>query len=202
MNRSFTVDAPTCHIQRDSGSNHIVVASYHGGRIALVALTTDGRIGEQLDVQQHEGHGPNAERQEKPHPHSVFFSPDERYLFVPDLGIDRIRAYTIDKERGKLQFNGETAAQPGAGPRHMAFHPNGKFALSSMSLDSSITSYHYDADQGSCIRLRQCRRFLPASTGRIRVRRLRYRRTEPICTARTAVMTASPSMRSTRRQER
>lgn len=149
LNRSFTVDAPTCHIQRDSGSSHIVVASYHGGRIALVALTADGRIGEQLDVQQHEGHGPNAERQEKPHPHSAFFSPDERYLFVPDLGIDRIRAYTIDKERGKLQFHGETASRPGAGPRHMTFHPNGKIAFVINELDSSITSYHYDAEQGA-----------------------------------------------------
>ncbi|MCM3339800.1 lactonase family protein [Paenibacillus sp. MER TA 81-3] len=148
LNRALAVDAPTCHIQRDADNRYLLVASYHGGRVGLVALQADGLIGEQLDVKQHEGHGPHPERQVQPHPHSVFFSPDNRYLFVSDLGIDCIRAYTIDKERNVLQWHGDTEVQPGAGPRHLTFHPNGELVYVINEVNSTITSFRYDAEAG------------------------------------------------------
>lgn len=148
LNRSVTVDAPTCHIQRDNQNRFLIVASYHGGKVGLVSLTEDGQIGELLDVKQHVGHGPNPARQEQPHPHSSFFSPDHRFLFIQDLGLDVIRAYTIDPEQGTLQVHGDTPTHPGAGPRHLAFHPNGKLAFVINEIDSTVTSFRYDAQEG------------------------------------------------------
>lgn len=140
LNRKLAITAPSCHIQRDAHSKYVLLASYHGGRVSLVSLTDNGEIGELLDIQQHEG--------EAPHPHSLFFSPDGRFVFVPDLGIDRIRAYSIDEEQGVLVFHGETAVQAGAGPRHLTFHPNGNFAYVINELDSTIVAFRYDAEDG------------------------------------------------------
>jgi 6-phosphogluconolactonase len=148
LNRSVTVDAPACHIQRDANDKYLIITSYHGGKIGLVALLEDGRIGALLDVRQHEGQSVRPERQNQPHPHSAFFSPDNRYLLVPDLGLDRIRAYTFDPTGNLLQFHGDTKTNPGAGPRHMVFHPNGKFAFVINEIDSTITSFRYDSGAG------------------------------------------------------
>lgn len=148
LNRALTTDATTCHIQRDKDNQYLIVASYHGGKVGLVSLSEDGRVGELLDIQQHEGHGTHPERQDRPHPHSSYFSPDQRYVFVPDLGIDRIRTYTIDAERRALRLHGETKTHPGAGPRHMAFHPNGRYAYVINEVDSTITAFRYEAEAG------------------------------------------------------
>ncbi|MCQ6562105.1 lactonase family protein [Paenibacillus mendelii] len=147
LNREHTVPAPTCHIQRDIRNPLLVVSSYHGGMIGLVALREDGQVGELLDTKQHEGHSvhPN---QDRPHPHSAFFSPNGRFVFIQDLGIDRIRSYSIDAQRGVLTLHGEATEKPGAGPRHLAFHPEGAYAFVINELNSSITSYSYDAEQG------------------------------------------------------
>ncbi len=147
LNRAKTVDAPTCHIQSDNQHRFLTVASYHGGLLGLVSLQADGLIGECLDVKQHEGHGANPQRQNEPHPHSSYFSPDNRFIFVPDLGIDRIRSYTVGKN-GKLQSHGDTVIHPGAGPRHMAFHPSGKYAFVINELDSTVVAFRYNPDLG------------------------------------------------------
>ncbi|CAM3381209.1 lactonase family protein [Paenibacillus lupini] len=148
LNRKLAITAPSCHIQRDANSEFVLLCSYHGGRISLVSLTKNGEIGELLDIQQHEGTGPHP-NQNQPHPHSTNFSPDGKYIFVPDLGIDRIVAYTLDKENCKLVRHGETVVHPGAGPRHMTFHPNGQFAFVINELDSTIIAYRYDAEKGA-----------------------------------------------------
>lgn len=149
LNRAGTVETTTCHIQRDAGDRFLVVASYSGGQVGLVKIGADGTIGELLDAKQHEGGSVHPERQDRPHPHSAFFSPDNRYVFVPDLGMDRIRAYRLNPEAGKLEFHGDTTVQPGAGPRHLAFHPGGQYAYVINELDSTITSFRYDAAAGT-----------------------------------------------------
>jgi len=148
MNHAVTVNAPTCHIQRDASGRYLVVASYHGGLVGLVELRADGTLGRLLDVKQHEGHGPNPERQEQPHPHSAFFSRDNRFVFVPDLGLDRIVSYALDSENNVLKPHGETPVPPGAGPRHMAFHPGGRLAFVINEIDSTVTSLRYDEETG------------------------------------------------------
>ncbi|GAA0357916.1 lactonase family protein [Bacillus horti] len=147
--RSLGRAGSSCHIQRDRSSRYLVLSSYNGGSVSLVALTEEGEIGEWLDVQKHEGHGVNLDRQEGPHPHSAQFSPDGKYIYVPDLGIDRIKIYTIDSSQQKLIPHGEVSLRPGAGPRHMTFHPNSAFAYVINELDSTVTAFTYDQATGS-----------------------------------------------------
>lgn len=148
LNQAATVDSPTCHIQRDAEDRYLVVASYHGGKVGLLSLHEDGTVGKLLDTKQHEGRSVHPERQTQPHPHSAFFSPDEQYVYVPDLGLDRIMTYRIDKVKEALVHIGETEIHPGAGPRHLVFHPEGKYAYVINELDSTITSLRYDASTG------------------------------------------------------
>lgn len=153
LNYVPTIGATTCHIQRDHTDRYIVVVSYGGGQIGLLAIEEDGRIGKLLDERRHEGSSVNPERQEKPHPHSACFSPDNRFVFVPDLGLDRIVAYQLDTANGKLAKSGETVVHAGAGPRHMAFHPSGSYTFVINELDSTIESYRYDAQTGEMLSL-------------------------------------------------
>lgn len=148
INREITVDSTLCHIQRDVNSRYLTVTSYHGGMIGLFSITEDGKIGNMLDVQQHEGSSQHPERQDRPHPHSSFYSPDGRFILVPDLGLDRIISYSVDVANGKLVRHSEGVLHPGAGPRHLAFHPNGKLVYVINEVDSTITSFTYDAEKG------------------------------------------------------
>nr|WP_232242904.1 lactonase family protein [Paenibacillus sp. GSMTC-2017] len=148
LNRRLTVTSTTCHVQRDNENRHLIVSSYHGGMIGLLRIAEDGSIGQLLDVQQHEGRSVDTEDQDKPHPHSSFFSPDGQFLFVPDLGIDKIVGYTVDKENNKLIRHNEVAISGASGPRHFVFHPNATFAYSINELNSTITVFSYDQVEG------------------------------------------------------
>ncbi|MFD0710751.1 lactonase family protein [Paenibacillus sp. GCM10027626] len=147
INRSTSVSAPTCHIMKDERFPILVVSSYHGGMLGSVSLEEDGRIGRLLDAVQHTGSSvhPN---QDKPHLHSAYFSPDGRFIIAQDLGIDRIRTYAIDTASGKLSLQSEAATAPGAGPRHLAFHPHGEHAFVINELNSTITSFAYNSSSG------------------------------------------------------
>lgn len=149
LNQKATVQGTTCHIQRDRNSRFLTVTSYHGGMIGLLQIEEDGSIGELLGVQQHEGGSVDPERQDRPHPHSSFYSPDGRYLLVQDLGLDEIIVYKVDIEAGKLLRHAVAKLHGGAGPRHLAFHPNGKFVYVINELDSTVTGFAYDAVNGS-----------------------------------------------------
>ncbi|NGZ75605.1 lactonase family protein [Saccharibacillus alkalitolerans] len=144
FNRAVTTPNTTCHVQRDSNNRFLIVSSYHGGMVGLVSLKPNGHIGDLLDVQTHEPIDGAA-----PHVHSAFFSPDEKFLLVQDLGLDLIRTYSIDQEAGKLVPQGDTRTAKGAGPRHLAFHPGGRFAFVINELNSTIASYRYNAEDGS-----------------------------------------------------
>lgn len=111
-------------------------------------IEEDGSVGPVLDVAQHIGSGTGTEPQIKPHPHSSFYSPDGRFLFVQDLGLDVIVTYTVDAEAGKLVKHNETELQAGAGPRHFVFHPGGQYAYVINELDSTVTAFGYDAKGG------------------------------------------------------
>ncbi|MDQ1912186.1 lactonase family protein [Paenibacillus sp. GD4] len=149
LNRVTGVDTPLCHIQRDASDRYLVLSSYHGAKVGLMSLTEDGRIGEPLDAKRHEGQGANPSRQKQPHPHSATFTPDNRYVLIADLGIDRIRAYSVNTERGELVFERDTALHPGAGPRHMAFHPSGELVYVINEVDSTVTAFRYDSASGT-----------------------------------------------------
>lgn len=147
--RMPTVKGTTCHIQRDQQDQYLTVTSYHGGMIGLIKLQPAGQLGEVLDVAQHSGSSVDPDRQDRPHPHSSFFSPDNAYLFVQDLGLDLIVGYKVDAEQGKLMKVSEVKLAGGAGPRHLTFHPSGKYAYVINELNSTVTSFTYDANKGT-----------------------------------------------------
>lgn len=148
LNRKPTTAATTCHIQRDADNRYLTVTSYHGGMVGLLRLEEDGSVGELADVSQHSGSSVRP-AQDRPHPHSSFYSPDGRYLFVQDLGLDQIVTYSVDQDRHALVRLGETNIHGGAGPRHMAFHPAAPYAYVINELDSSVTALAYDSASGS-----------------------------------------------------
>jgi 6-phosphogluconolactonase len=111
----------------------------------------DGSLGEASDFIQHQGSGIDLARQKSPHAHSVTLDEAGRFAFVPDLGLDKLMAYKFDPKRGMLEANEVPwlKMKPGAGPRHVAFHPSGKFAFLINELDSTLAGLSYDGRKGT-----------------------------------------------------
>ena len=120
--------AHPCHITLDKTGKWAFAANYTGGSLSVIPVKTDGTIGDPVQIIQHTGNGPDKERQEKAHVHSVNISPDNKNLFVADLGIDEVVNYTFDSKNGKLKETQRVKLSPGSGPRHIAFHPTLPFA--------------------------------------------------------------------------
>jgi 6-phosphogluconolactonase len=138
--------ASPCHIVIDRGGHAALVANYDGGNVAVLPIGTDGRVGPARSVQAHMGSGPNRERQEKAHAHGVALDPTERFAFVADLGADRVFVYGFDPASASLIPRGAVALDPGTGPRHVAFHPSGRFFYAIGELLDTVTAFRYDAD--------------------------------------------------------
>jgi 6-phosphogluconolactonase len=140
-----------CYLVADHTGKMLMVADYADGKVAAFSLHRDGRIGETGGLVQHHGSSVDPERQSSSHPHAVVLSPDNRFAFVPDLGLDQIRIYRIDPVNARLTENDPPFAKvnPGSGPRHMAFAPDGKFAYVVNELQSTVTVFAYDAARGS-----------------------------------------------------
>lgn len=149
LNHTFTIKPSSSHIQRDRQSKYISVAGYHGGNIGLIGLGSGGELLALSDERQHEGRGADPVRQDRPHPHSTLFSPDNRYMLAADLGLDKIYVYVLNEEEHRLTYHSEVNTAPGAGPRHLAFHPNGKFLYSINEVNSSISIFAFDGASGN-----------------------------------------------------
>ncbi|MGA2643370.1 MAG: lactonase family protein [Candidatus Sulfotelmatobacter sp.] len=150
LNEVASKGADPCYISVDKTGNYVLVANYTGGSIAVFPVLEDGRLGEASASVQHTGHGANPQRQEGPHAHSIDLSPDNRFAIVDDLGLDETLVYKFDSAKGSITANDPpfAAAAPGAGPRHFAFHPNGKFAYVIDEMGSTISVFQYDAAGG------------------------------------------------------
>jgi 6-phosphogluconolactonase len=150
LNEVASKGADPCYISVDKTGNYVLVANYTGGSIAVFPVLEDGRLGEASASVQHTGHGTNPQRQEGPHAHSIDLSPDNRFAIVNDLGLDETLVYKFDSAKGSITANDPpfAAAAPGAGPRHFAFHPKGKFAYVIDEMGSTISVFQYDAAGG------------------------------------------------------
>jgi len=151
INQQPSAGAGPCHIVADRDYRHVVVSNYGSGSVAVLPVAADGRLGAATDVVQHTGSSINPERQKGPHAHCATFDRANRFVFVCDLGLDKILSYRFDTSRGKLTANTPpfAAVKPGAGPRHMAFRPDGRFAYAVNELNSTITVFAYDASAGA-----------------------------------------------------
>lgn len=126
------------------------MANYGGGSVAALPVGADGRLGAPASVIQHHGSSVNPKRQEGPHAHSINLDRANRFAFAADLGLDRVLVYRFDAARGTLAPNEppSAATAPGAGPRHFAFHPSGRYAYVINELDSTVTAFSYDPEGG------------------------------------------------------
>jgi len=147
--------ADPCYIIVDRAGKHVLVANYTGGSIAVFPVTDDGKLGEASAFVQHTGHGTNPKRQEGPHAHSIDLSPDNRFAFVDDLGLDELLIYKFDSAKGSLTPNDPPFVKldAGAGPRHFALHPSGKFAYVIAEMASTVTAFSVDLKTGRLGRL-------------------------------------------------
>jgi 6-phosphogluconolactonase len=141
----------TCHLVVDRTGKCLVVANYGNGGVAAFRVGEGGRLSESTTHIQHSGSGPDRSRQTGPHAHGVYISPDNRFVFVPDLGLDKVFSYRLDPAQATLTANDPpfVTVPPGSGPRHFAFHPNGKFAYSVNEMKSSVTVFSYDPARGA-----------------------------------------------------
>jgi len=151
LNKQPSGGSGPCFVSVDGAGKNALVANYGSGSASVIPIKADGSLGEPTGFVQHTGSGPNAKRQERPHAHSINVSPDNRFAFVADLGIDKIMIYRLDGEKGTITANDPPFAQvkAGSGPRHFAFHPSGKFAYVISELAGTVTAFAYNAESGA-----------------------------------------------------
>jgi len=155
LNEVASRGADPCYITVDQSGKYVLVANYTGGSIAAFPISDDGKLGEASAFIQHTGHGLNPKRQEAAHAHSIDLSPDERFAFVDDLGLDELLVYKFDKSKGSLRPNNPPFAKldGGAGPRHFALHPSGQFAYVISEMASTVTAFSTQLKTGMLHRL-------------------------------------------------
>lgn len=151
MNEQSVKGRGTAHVSVDPKGAFVYVSNYSEGNLAVYQIDEDGHISEATDVVQHEGSSINPNRQQRPHVHSIIPSPDGRFIYVSDLGIDKIMIYEVDREKGTLS-SAETPwfeNVPGSGPRHFIIHPNGEFAYSVEELSVTVAALRIDEATGA-----------------------------------------------------
>jgi 6-phosphogluconolactonase len=150
INQQSSVGAGPCHIVCDKLGKNVLVANYGGGSAAVLPVGKDGKLGEASCFIQHTGTSVDKDRQEAPHAHSVNLDAANKFAVVADLGLDKVLVYKFDSAAGKIAANDPPSVSmaPGSGPRHFAFHPNGKFAYVNNEMLSTLTAMTYDAEKG------------------------------------------------------
>jgi len=151
INQQSSMGKGPCHIVLDSAGKNVIVANYGSGNVAVFPVSADGHLSAASSFIQHEGKSINPTRQEGPHAHCIALDPDNHFVFVCDLGLDKVMIYKFDSAAGKLTPNDPPYAmiRPGSGPRHMIFGPGAKFAYVNSEMASTVTVFAYDAANGS-----------------------------------------------------
>jgi 6-phosphogluconolactonase len=151
-----------CHITFDKSGNWAFISNYSEGNFVMVPVFEDGSLGAPSDSKKYSGQSVNRLRQAQPHIHSAQVSADNRFVYVSDLGTDKIYTYSIDTVRGKIipALQSEVSVTAGAGPRHFALHPSGSFAYSSQELTSTVGAFEVDRSNGALSLLRDTIRSL------------------------------------------
>ena len=154
LNQVSSRDGGPAHIALDRTGKYAMVSNYTRGSVAVFPVLKDGRLGEASAFVQHHGTGADKERQEQPHAHAVAMSSDNRFALVADLGLDQVFAYPFDSAKGTLgQDPHITKTNAGAGPRHLVFNSEGTLLYVINELQSSVTTYAYDAANGGLTRI-------------------------------------------------
>jgi 6-phosphogluconolactonase len=150
LNQQPSGGAGPCHIVVDKEGKNALVANYGGGSCCAIPIGADGKLAEPSSVIQHQGSSVNKQRQSGPHAHSINLDAANKFAFCADLGLDKVLVYKFDPAKGTLTANDppSVSVAPGAGPRHFAFHPDGKHAYVINEMANTVTVLDYDAERG------------------------------------------------------
>jgi 6-phosphogluconolactonase len=164
LNRQSSHGNAPAHLSVDGEARNVLVANYENGSIAVLPIHDDGSLGPATAIVQHVGGSVDPERQQGPHAHYIVADPANRLVLVADLGLDAVLSYQLDSAAGALTPHDtpSTALEPGGGPRHLAFSPDGRYAYVINELDSTLTACAYDAVSG---RLRPIQRLSTIPAG-------------------------------------
>ena len=152
INSQSSQGSGICHIHCSKAGDYIFAANYGSGHATALPVNENGEIAPASSVVIGEGSGLIERRQEGPHAHQVMLDPGQNFLLVPDLGTDKVMIYAFDKESGVLTPNPAQpyfSLPPGSGPRHLAFHPDGKSLYIVNELNSTLTACSYDGSDGT-----------------------------------------------------
>lgn len=154
LNRQSTLGTAACYLDVDATGKTLLVANYGTGSVASLPVREDGSLGEAVSFVQHAGSSVDPARQTGPHAHSIVVSPENRFAYAADLGIDQVLIYRLDAAQATFSPNATPLAKtpPGAGPRHLTFHPNGKYVYVINELSNSVTLFDYDSQSGALLR--------------------------------------------------
>jgi 6-phosphogluconolactonase len=140
-----------CHLSVDPTGRFVLTANYGDRYVEVFPIAKDGTVGERSCIVHHAGSGPDKTRQETAHPHSVNVDPTGRFAIVCDLGLDKVFIYKLDASNGTLSPNEQpfVSVEPGSGPRHFAFHPDGKHAFVINEMGWTITAFDWNSEKGT-----------------------------------------------------
>lgn len=149
LGKQLTGGKGACHLTVHPTGTHVIAANYGSGSVSVLPLDADGNVGERTDLVQHEGRGPNPDRQNEPHAHQARVDPSGQWVLVNDLGTDAVCVYTLDRGTGRLRpapvpFG---RATPGSGPRHLVFGDG--YVYVAGELDSTVQIFSWDANLGA-----------------------------------------------------
>jgi 6-phosphogluconolactonase (cycloisomerase 2 family) len=142
-----TGGAGTCHLSVHPGGRWLLSADYTSGSVAVHPVDGSGRLGERTDLVRHTSPAPGP-GQQGPHAHQVITGPDGRHVLAVDLGTDTVYTYRLDERTGTLTEVARAHTRPGAGPRHLTFHPGGRYAYLANENDDTVAVCAYDPDTG------------------------------------------------------
>lgn len=146
INKQPSIGAGPCYILLDKKRKNAFVANYAGGSLTVLPINADGSLAAPSQNIADEGHSIDKARQNEPHVHTAILSPDEKFLMYTDLGTDKINICQYNQQAAKPLTPAHPAfvsVTPGGGPRHLAFHPNGKYLYLIQEMGAKITAYNY-----------------------------------------------------------
>ena len=151
LNTQSSHGAGPCHVAVDRAGKNLLVANYGGGSLACLPIKADGSLAEATTVFENRGSGPNPKRQMKPHLHAIYPDSTNRFVYACDLGTDEVLVFQFDAKNGKLSLAEPRSAKvpAGGGPRHLALHPDGRFAFANNEMTSSVTAFKRDPETGT-----------------------------------------------------
>ena len=155
LNHQSSRGGGAVHLVVDKAGRNVLVANYGGGSAAVLPISGDGTLKPASAFVQHTAPSPAAEPPIRPRAHSINLDPANRFAYVADLGLDQIRIYRFGSDTGSLEAGDPTFAsvEPGAGPRHFAFHPKGRFAYVINEKHLTVTAFSQDAERGGLTRI-------------------------------------------------